>query len=208
MEAQRFLSVAKRGSEQEAALFAVALDSGARRGELLGLKWQDLDGSKVWIERQLSKGGRTEPVFIPPKRGGVRSVDLSDETMAMLHAHKRKQAEVKMANRTVYHDHGLVFAQDWEHSSSRQSTLGAPLDSMAVNNRLKALCTAAGVRHITPHGLRHTSATLLLSANVPAHVVQRRLGHKRIEMTLNIYSHVLPSMQADAASRLATLLHG
>ena len=60
----------------------------------------------------------------------------------------------------------------------------------------------------TVHGLRHTCATLLLAAGVPPHVVQRRLGHKKIEMTLNLYAHVLPSMQADAASRLATLLHG
>jgi integrase len=79
---------------------------------------------------------------------------------------------------------------------------------MAVNKLLKVMCKAAGVRQITPHGLRHTSATLSLSAGVPAHVVQRRLGHKKIEITLNIYSHVLPSMQEDAASRLATLLHG
>jgi len=64
------------------------------------------------------------------------------------------------------------------------------------------------VRPISIHGLRHTSATLLLSAGVPAHVVQRRLGHRRIETTLNIYAHALPSMQQDAARRLASLLHG
>jgi integrase len=56
--------------------------------------------------------------------------------------------------------------------------------------------------------MRHTCATLLLSAGVPPHVVRRRLGHKKIEISLNIYSHALPSMQQDAASRLATLLHG
>jgi integrase len=63
------------------------------------------------------------------------------------------------------------------------------------------------VRPIKFHGLRHTCATLLLSAGVPAHVVAQRLGHKRVEVTLNIYGHVLPSMQRDAASRLAALLH-
>jgi integrase len=73
---------------------------------------------------------------------------------------------------------------------------------------LKTFCKAAGVKEISVHGLRHTCATLLLSAGVPAHVVQRRLGHKSIEMTLNLYAHVLPSMQADAANRLAALLHG
>jgi integrase len=64
------------------------------------------------------------------------------------------------------------------------------------------------VRRITIHGLRHTSATLLLKAGVPAHVVQRRLGHKRIEITLGIYAHCLPSMQQDASRRLGSLLYG
>ena len=64
------------------------------------------------------------------------------------------------------------------------------------------------MKQITTHGLRHTCATLLLAAGVAAHVVQRRLGHKGIEMTLNLYAHVLPNMQADAASRLASILHG
>jgi len=64
------------------------------------------------------------------------------------------------------------------------------------------------LRRISIHGLRHASATLLLKAGVPAHVVQQRLGHKRIEMTLGIYAHALPSMQQEAARRLGALLHG
>jgi integrase len=67
---------------------------------------------------------------------------------------------------------------------------------------------AAGVPRITFHGLRHTSATLLLKAGVAPHVVQQRLGHKRIEITLGIYAHALPSMQQDAAHKLGALLHG
>ena len=64
------------------------------------------------------------------------------------------------------------------------------------------------MRRITLHGLRHTCATLLLSAGVSPHVVQRRLGHAKVEMTLNIYAHVLPDQQSDAAKRVAALLHG
>lgn len=64
------------------------------------------------------------------------------------------------------------------------------------------------MRRIKFHGMRHTCATLLLQAGVPAHVVQKRLGHKRIEMTLSIYAHALPSMQQDAANRLGAILHG
>jgi integrase len=207
-EARRFLTkVQAVGSEQEAAFFALALDSGARKGELLGLQWKDLENNTLVVERQLVKGGNCVPTFVPPKNNGVRTIELSDQTVVLLQAHKRKQAEVKMKNRTTYKDYGLVFAQSWENMSSRNSQLGAPLSEMGINRRLTVLCKAAGVREITPHGLRHTCATLSLAAGVPPHVVQRRLGHKSIEITLSIYAHVLPSQQGDAAKRLAGLLH-
>ena len=69
------------------------------------------------------------------------------------------------------------------------------------------LIAAAGVKPITLHGLRHTSASLLLSAGVPPHVVQQRLGHKRVEITLDLYAHVLPGQQSDAARKLGALIY-
>lgn len=208
-EARQFLTIVKEiASAQWAALFALLLDSGMRKGELLGLQWKDLNENQLKVERQLLKCGLKEPVFAQPKRGGIRSIDLSSETVALLREHKRQQSETKMANRLHYHDHGFIFAQSWEHAGGRRARLGAGLDPWCVNRNLEALCDTAKVKRITVHGLRHTSATLLLAAGVPPHVVQRRLGHKKVEMTLNQYAHVLPSMQADAASRLATLLHG
>lgn len=202
-EAKTFLTYVKaHGTTQEAALFALALDTGARKGELLGLQWKDLQDGIVRFERQLLKDGK-EPVFGQPKRGAVRSIDLSPDTLAMLQTHKREQAEVKMKNRLVYHDFDLVFAQP--HEPGKRA--GTPLNFQSVNSRLVRLCSAARVKEITAHGLRHTCATLLLASGVPPHVVQRRLGHKRVEMTLNVYSHVLPSMQQDATAKLAALLH-
>lgn len=161
-EARTFLATVRaKGSDQDAALFALGLDSGARIGELLGLQWRDLEGSKMRIERQLARGDGKGPKFIAPKHGGVRSLELSEYTLALLQTHKRKQAEVKMANRTAYHDHGLVFAQGWEHVNSRHSKLGDPLHPVVARKRLKTLCVAAKVREIGPHGLRHTCATLI-----------------------------------------------
>ena len=114
-----------------------------------------------------------------------------------------------MANRKVYHDLGLVFAKEWGHLHGREDSLGLPLQANNLGQRgFAKVIKAAKVRPITVHGLRHTSATLLLKAGVPPQVVQRRLGHKRIEITLGIYAHVLPSMQQDAARRLGALLHG
>jgi integrase len=148
-------------------------------------------------------------VFGPIKNDMPRTVDLASETVALLREHKRHQAELKMKNRTIYQDHGLVFAKEWGERYGRQDFLGLPLQANNIGEREFArIIKAAKVRRISIHGLRHTSATLLLKAGVVAHVVQQRLGHKRIEMTLGIYAHALPSMQQDAARRLGALLHG
>jgi integrase len=207
-EARQFMTTLKQHSNvQYRALYALALDTGMRKAELLGLKWHDLSGSSLRVERQLLCGGVKPPVFSLPKTKRTRVIDLSNETLALLSAHKRQQAELKMANRTRYKDHGLIFAQAWDEGCNR-AALGSPLNLISVWRRLTRLCDAAKVRRINVHGLRHTCATLMLAAGVPPHVVQKRLGHSNIAMTLGVYSHVLPSQQADAADRLAQLLNG
>ena len=136
-------------------------------------------------------------------------VDLAADTIELLRAHKRSQAELKMRNRTAYNDLGMVVAKEWGDLHRREDSLGLPLQSNNLGQREFArILRAAKVRRVTLHGLRHTSATLLLKAGVAPHGVQQRLGHKRVEITLGIYAHVLPSMQQDAAQRLGTLLYG
>jgi integrase len=209
-EAQAFLAAARDAGAQPAALFSLALDSGARKGELCGLRWEDVDFERgtVTFIRQLTKPGRS-PEFGPVKNGVPRTVDLAADTIDLLKAHKRSQSELKMRNRTAYNDLGLVFAKEWGDLHGREDSLGLPLQSNNLGQREFArVLKAADVRRITLHGLRHTSATLLLKAGVAPHVVQRRLGHKRVEITLGIYAHVLPSMQQDAAQRLGALLYG
>lgn len=209
-EARTFLTAAKTAGPQPAALFALALDSGARKNELCGLQWSDVDLEKgtLTIVRQLVTTGR-HPEFGPTKNGAPRSLDLGQETVSLLREHKRHQAELKMANRAVYQDLGLLFAKEWGHLHGREDSLGLPLQSNNLGQREFArIITAAKVRPITFHGLRHTSATLMLQAGIAPQVVQQRLGHKRIEITLGIYAHALPSMQQDAARRLGALLHG
>jgi integrase len=214
-EARTFLAAAKTAGSQSAAFFALALDSGARKSELCGLKWSDLDVAtgRLTIQRQLArhvaKDGAGAPLLVPTKTKAARTIDLGAETLELLKAHRVDQAELKMRNRQHYHDHGLMFAKEWGDLHGRQDSLGQPLQANNLGQREYArIIKAAGVRAIKFHGLRHTCATLSLSAGVQPHVVQRRLGHKRIEITLGIYGHVLPSMQADAAARLSALLHG
>jgi integrase len=208
-EARRFIAAAKEQGPQPAAFYTLALDTGARKGELGGLKWSDvdLDAGTVAIVRQLIKPG-SNPVFGPLKGGESRMITIAPETVALLRKHRAHQAELKLPNRGHYHDQGLVFAKEWEHLRRHGDTLGHPLQMNNIGqNEYRRIIQAAGVRPIKFHGLRHTCATLLLQAGVPIKVVQERLGHKRIEITLNIYAHALPSMQQDAAAKLAALLH-
>src|SRR3989442_15694195 len=86
--------------------------------------------------------------------------------------------------------------QRWARLQRRHDTLGDPLQANNLGQREYArLLKAAGVRRIKFHGLRHTCATLLLQAGVPANAVQQRLGHKKIEITLSVYAHAPPSLQ-------------
>jgi integrase len=212
-EARRFLAVAKKAGGQTAAFFATALDSGARKSELAGLRWADLDFAKgkLKIEQQLVSLGEApgfEPVWGPPKSGGTRVVDLDADTLALLAAHRRRQRTLMMRNRTTYANRDLIFAREHQHVTSSKHKLGDPLDlHNAGVGEFARLMKAAKVKTITMHGLRHSMATLMLAAGVPLKTVQERLGHTKAQMTLDYYAHVLEGQQADAAQRLGNLLY-
>jgi integrase len=114
-----------------------------------------------------------------------------------------------MANRPTYRDLDLVFAKQWSDVRRRGDCLGHPLQINNLGQREYAqILKAAGVRPIKFHGLRHTCATLLLKAGTPVHVVSERLGHSKVEMTLEVYAHVLPDMQQQAADTIGAILAG
>lgn len=209
-EAAKFLKAAKAAGPQPAAFYTLALDTGARRGELAALRWSDLDmaSGRLTIQRTLYKGG-AEPVFGATKTKTTRTVELAGNTIALLKAHRAHQAEIKLKNRTAYTDNGLIFAKEWEDVKGHEDSLGAPLQVNNIAQReYDKLITAAGIRRIKFHGMRHSTATLMLAAGVPPHVVQRRLGHAKVEMTLTHYAHALPEQQRGAADQLAAMLHG
>ena len=198
-EAKRFLEVACEFGPLQSAFYTLALETGVRKGEIVGLRWKDVnfDRCTVRVAQQLLRPGR-EPVFGTPKsKSAKRTIDITPETAQLLSAHRKHQLEVKMANRHEYRDFGLVFAKP----------NGVPLSVNNIGQREFAdLIEKANVKRITFHGLRHTSATLSLQAGTLPHVVSQRLGHKRIEITLNLYAHALPSMGRDAAAKLSSLL--
>ena len=209
-DAATFMRTATAAGPRQGAFYGLALDSGCRKSELAGLRWPDVDlaQGRILVRQQLLSGGR-HPVFVPTKGKRARTIDLAPETVALLRAHKRQQATLKLRHRREFHDHGLVFCKDWSQVRRRCDTLGDPLSINNLGQREYAqLLAVAGVKPITLHGLRHTCASLLLSAGVPPHVVQQRLGHKRVEITLDLYAHVLPGQQRDAARQLGSLIYG
>jgi integrase len=173
------------------ALWALGLDTGARRGELLGLRWADVKWDERVIEfsrnRVVVNGNVVEGT---PKSGKSRRVDVGAETVAALrHWAKQQLADTGRSE--------FVFTDE----------LGEPVRPDRTNHLFSQACAAAVLRDIGPHGLRHTSATLALKAGVPLHVVSQRLGHADTTITANLYSHVLEGQQADAAQALAAVLY-
>ena len=209
-EARKFLATAREENQQSFAFYTVALETGMRKGELCGLKWTDVDfaASSVTIARTLLYPG-SEPVIGPPKNGQARTIRLAGKTMQLLRKHKTHQDEVKMANRPYYHDHGFVFAKEWDETFTHWhgDSLGNPIQMNNIGQGQYArLIKLAGVKTITFHGMRHTCATLALQNGTQPHVVQKLLGHKSIEITLDTYSHVLPDMKEEVAEKMSSLL--
>jgi integrase len=207
-EVQQFLQATKGFSPQAEAFYALALDTGMRKGELCGLQWAnvDLDDNTVTVVEQLVKPG-PEPIFGPPKNGVSRGITISSQTASLLRTHRKGQNELKLKNGKTYRDHGLVFAKEWNQMTRSKDTLGDPLQMNNLGQREFAkIIETAGIRAIKFHGMRHTCATLLLKARVPVHVVSQRLGHKGVDITMNIYAHLLPSMQKEAAETMGAIL--
>ena len=155
----------------------------------------------VGVVHQLCRGA-----FVPLKSGRPRTLDLSTPLVDALLLHRRAQAELKLRNGRAYEDRAFIFAVEF---ASGPAKLGAPLVLPNLAARVfPRLIDKAGVKPITFHGLRHTSATLALAAGVPVKVVSERLGHSKTSITLDLYSHVVPSLSQDAAARIGAILHG
>ncbi len=184
-ETKRFLAVA--ASDELAALWRTLVKTGVRRGELLGLEDQDLDPTNmtVTVRRQFAVvGGRHVLKDVKTKRGR-RSIDLDAETVRLL-LELRKATRVRRLGRDA---HAMFVRADGKRVAPTKW----------LGHRFRELCREAGVREISIHDVRHTHATLLLRAGVPANVVSRRLGHASEAFTLTQYAHVLPDMARQAA---------
>ncbi|MFZ4509038.1 MAG: site-specific integrase [Fimbriimonas sp.] len=196
-EASLLLSTVK-GHPLE-ALFCVALAVGLRIGEATGLRWNDIDlnGGLMSVNNQLQKVG-TDWRLVPPKTSrGVRRIDLPTFAVTALRSHReRQQTEDKVIAGPEWQEMGFVF------TTSR----GTPLDPANIRRTFSLLLKKAGLAQMRFHDLRHTCASLLLAQGVQPRVVMEILGHSQISLTMDTYSHVIPSLRKDAATLMDSLL--
>jgi integrase len=180
------------------ALYIVAVTTGLRRGELQGLKWEDLDreGGTLQVRRTLSEP-KGSCILEAPKSGEGRNIRLTQRATAALRVHRKRHLEERMHKAGLWQEKELVFP----------SAVGPPLWGGNLNRTFKARLQRAGLPKSTRfHDLRHTCATLLLKQGVNPKFVQELLGHADISLTLNVYSHVLPDMGAAAAGAMEAAL--
>ncbi|MBZ9713802.1 tyrosine-type recombinase/integrase [Deinococcus multiflagellatus] len=195
-QASKFLATAQ--ADDLYALFYLALMTGLRRGELLGLRWQDVDEAegKLHIRQNLVIVNH-RPQFIDPKTSrSRRSVHVAGETMAVLRDQRARVAAMKEKAGARWQEFDLVFP----------SSVGTPLGTYTLNRTWRGLTEQAKLPRIRFHDLRHTYASLALAQKISPKVVSERLGHANVAFTLQTYAHVYEEEHRAAALDSAQLL--
>jgi integrase len=182
------------------AAYLLLATTGMRRGEALGIRWGDIDlaAGRASVRQTVIAVAHHVQFGSPKTAKGRRVVSLDARTVATLRAHRQRQLKERMLMGAGWRDHDLVFAKP----------TGEPLHPERFSREFDRRVERHGLPKITLHGLRHTWATLALRAGVHPKVVQERLGHANVSITLDIYSHATPAMQEQAAERVATLVFG
>ena len=187
------LSTAVASGDPLSALWTLSAFTGARKSELLGLEWRDVD---LEAGRLTIRPNSVRDVKTPRSR---RTLDLAEDAVAALVAHQDRQTFQRSALGEAYSDRGLVFASD----------VGTPLDHDNVTKRFKKALKAAGLPSTTRlHDLRHGAATMLLEAGETVPTVAEYLGHASPAVTMAVYAHAVPGSKKRAADRLGAILRG
>ncbi len=187
------------------ALYVLAVTTGLRQGELLGLSWEDvdLDSGVLRVRRTLQALGfpKGAPATLtePKTPRSRRSVKLTAMAVEALKEHRQRQDEERQVAGDAWKDRGLVFP----------TQVGTPVNYANLNHRsFKPLLKRAGLPNIRFHDLRHTCATLLLSKGVHPKIVSDVLGHASVAITLDTYSHVIPGLGDAAAGAMNDMFEG
>ena len=196
-EIKEFLSIARETQYYE--IFYLALFTGMRRSEILALRWSDIDlkQGQISVNRTLHQLEDRSFVFRQPKtEKGRRMIALTPSTISVLKEYKEKQSLQKMLAGAVLKEDDLVFS----------NIDGNPMLPGTISHAWTKIAARAGLKGIRLHDARHTHASLLLKQGIHPKIVQERLGHASIEVTLDIYSHVAPGLQEAAAQSFDELI--
>ncbi len=183
--------LAAQGDRYE-ALYHLAVATGLRQSELLGLLWSDLDVNwgTLKVERQLRRNFKAPNYFSQTKtKNGRRILKIGTSTIQKLQEHRNRQNLDRAFAGEEWKENNLIFP----------SSIGTPLNQMNLYKRFIKLLDIAGLPRIRFHDLRHTSASIMLNHNIPMIVVSRRLGHYKVSFTMDTYGHMIPEMQDEAA---------
>jgi integrase len=193
------LKTARETGNKLYALYYLAIHTGMREAELLGLQWKDIDWklSTLHVERQVRHFKGSSHEFLKPKsKSAIRPIALGKKALDVLLQHKEEQEAVRNAAGADWTDLDLVFA----------CSVGTPYTASNLRRDFRKLLSASGLPRIRFHDLRHTAATLMLNHGVPIFVVSQRLGHATISITVDIYGHRMLSAQEKAADYMDGLV--
>jgi integrase len=198
----QLMDAAHAAGDRLAALWTVAIYSGCRQGELLGLQWRDVDlgTGRLSVRRSLESARGGVPEYGEAKTDkSRRTLTLPPEASAALRAHRDRQNFERQRLSEGWSDYGLVFT----------TVIGTPLDQRNVIRFFKAALKRAGLpQTIRFHDLRHAAATLMLASGVDQKTAASRLGHSTIRLTMDLYTHAVQALDVDAAERMQRLLRG
>jgi len=182
-------------------LYVLALTTGMRQGELLALRWKDVDleAASLSVRGTLTRSPDGLTVAEPKTTGSRRHVFLGIIAVDALRRHRVNQTAERLLKSPEWENNDLVFANE----------VGKPIEASNLRRRsFQPLLEKAGLPRIRFHDLRHSAATLLLTQGIHPKVVSERLGHSKVSITLDLYSHVTPTLQKEAAMALDALIAG
>ncbi|MBG9589523.1 site-specific integrase [Cytobacillus firmus] len=196
-EVQQFLKVTQ--SNRYHIVYLIALTTGMRQGEILGLRWQDVDFDRevLHVRQTLSHDG-IELNSHTKTAAGTRTIALPEQVLHALKTHKIIQAKEKLKTGELYENFDLIVS----------TSVGTPLHPRNLLRNFYSQIEKANLNKIRFHDLRHTHATLLLKKGVHPKIVSERLGHADTRITMDTYSHLLPNMQRDTAKEFGKMLFG